>query len=112
MKYFQFFIRLFCSFITLGVLAYFTPDFSKANLPIFFILSFALCSFDFFIGTFTRLQYYPMLKAIIGFALCIVALYLLQFLSVGYILSFTSILIGACVFGLAHICFDHNLTTI
>lgn len=99
-NYYQLIIRILFSSFILGILTFFTPDFSSPILLITTII--ILTALDFYIGCFTKLFHFPMLKILIGFVLAFCSLLLIQFLSIGYIFSFISIILGSIIFGLIH----------
>ncbi len=95
-----FILRLIASIIVLGITAFFTPGFSTSNLWTLVLSVIILTIVDFIIGTFTKLYYHPYIKFFIGFILSGITLYLVQYLSIGYILSIIPIILGALVYGL------------
>lgn len=95
-----FIIRLVTSCIILGITAFFTPGFTSQNLYILILSVLILTVVDFLIGDFTKLYSHPYIKFAIGFVLSAIALYLVQTLSIGYILSIIPIILGALVYGL------------
>lgn len=99
-NYFQLLIRIVFSTLILGVFAFFTPDFSSPLLLI--TINVFLISFDFFIGCFTKLFHFPMLKILIGFTLSFISLFFLQFLTIGYVISIITIILGASIYGFIH----------
>lgn len=96
----QFIGRLITATIILGITAFFTPGFSLES--IWFLVGgiIILSLVDFCIGCFTKLYYHPFAKFFIGAVLAGVTLYLVQYFTIGYILSLISIILGAIVFGL------------
>ena len=98
--FFQLIIRISFSALILGIFAFFTPNFSS---PFLLISTFiVLNTLDFFIGCFTKLFHFPMIKILIGFTLTFISLFFLQILSSGCILSITTIFLGSIIFGLIH----------
>ena len=77
----QFFGRLIASIVVLGITAFFTPGFALPNLWIL-------------IGGILYI------KMVIGFILSFIALYFIQHLIIGYILSIVPIILGAIVYAL------------
>ena len=96
----QFFGRLIASIVVLGITAFFTPGFTLSNLWILIGGILSLTIIDFLIGCFTKLFYHPYIKMIIGFILSFAALYFVQHLIIGYILSIVPIILGAIVYAL------------
>src|SRR5574344_953751 len=96
----QFFGRLFTSAIVLGITAFFTPGFTYNNMWIYASAVGIVTIIDFIICILTGLYTHPIIKAIIGFILCGIALYFIQFLIVGYALSWLSILFGVLVYAI------------
>ena len=99
-KSIQFIGRFITATIILGITAFFTPGFDYNNLWILAGAVLILTVVDFFIGCFTRLYYHPYLKLLIGFVLAAIALYLVQYIIIGYTLSLVPIVLGAIVYGL------------
>ena len=99
-KSIQFIGRFITATIILGITAFFTPGFDYNNLWILASAVLILTVVDFFIGCFTRLYYHPYLKLLIGFVLAAIALYLVQYIIIGYTLSLVPIVLGAIVYGL------------
>ena len=99
-KRIQFIGRLIIAVIVLGITAFFTPGFDNSSLWILSISVIILTSFDFSIGCYTKLFYHPYLKLLIGFILSGIALYIVQYFTIGYILSLITIVLGAIVYGL------------
>ena len=96
----QFIGRLITSILVLGVTAFFTPGFTTSSIWILALAVVILTVVDFFIDNFTKLYYHPFIKFIIGFVLAGVALFLVQYFAIGYMLSFLSLFLGALVYGL------------
>lgn len=96
----QFIGRLLIAIIVLGITAFFTPGFELSSIGILAAAIGILTFVDFFIGSFTRLFYHPYMKLIIGFILAAIALYLVQYILIGYTLSLVPIVLGAIVYGL------------
>lgn len=96
----QFVGRLIIAIIVLGITAFFTPGFEWDSVGILATAVVVLTIVDFFIGNFTRLFYHPYMKLIIGFILACIALYLVQYILIGYTLSLIPIVLGAIVYGL------------
>lgn len=92
--------RLVTAIIILGITAFFTPGFAGSSIWIVAIavLSLALC--DFLITTFTGLFSHPIVKGIIGFVLCAITLYLVQYIVTGYTISWIAALLGALVYAI------------
>lgn len=99
-KSIQFIGRIVTAVIILGITAFFTPGFDISNLWILASAVALLTVVDFFIGCYTRLFYHPYLKLLIGFVLSAVALYLVQYIIIGYTLSLVPIVLGAIIYGL------------
>lgn len=96
----QFIGRLLIAIVVLGITAFFTPGFELNNSWVLVSAIAVLTGVDFFIGSFTRLFYHPYMKLIIGFILSSIALYLVQYILIGYTLSLVPIVLGAVVYGL------------
>ncbi len=96
----QFIGRLITSILVLGVTAFFTPGFTFSSVWILAISIAILTVVDFFIDNFTKLYFHPFIKLIIGFVLAGIALFLVQYFVIGYLLSPLSIFLGALVYGL------------
>ncbi len=96
----QFFGRLITSILVLGITAFFTPGFSASSIWILALSIVILTIVDFLIDNFTKLYFYPFIKFIIGFILSGIALFLVQYLVIGYMISLLSIFLGALVYGL------------
>lgn len=96
----QFIGRLITAIIILGITAFFTPGFNLESIWTLVIAIAALSIVDFCVGCFTKLFYHPFAKFFIGAILAGVTLYLVQYFTIGYILSLISIILGAIVFGL------------
>lgn len=96
----QFVGRFVTAIIILGITAFFTPGFNSSNIAviIFAILLLTFC--DFFISTFSKLFSHPLIKGIIGFILCAITLYVVQYLVIGYSVSWISALLGALVYAI------------
>ena len=99
-KSIQFIGRLIAAIIVLGITAFFTPGFILSNIGILAAAIIILVLVDFLLGCFTKLFYHPYIKLFIGFVLSGIALYLVQYFIIGYILSFIPIALGALVYGL------------
>lgn len=96
----QFIGRLITSILILGVTAFFTPGFTIENLWVVVLAVAVLTIVDFLIDNFTKIYYHPFIKFIIGFVLAGIALFLVQYFAIGYMLSVISIFLGALVYGL------------
>ena len=59
-----------------------------------------LTVFDFVISTFTALFTHPIVKGIIGFVLCTITLYVVQYVVTGYGISWIAALLGALVYAI------------
>lgn len=99
-KSLQFIGRLITAIVIIGITAFFTPGFELNSLWILAISIVVLVVIDFFVGCFSRLFYHPYLKLMIGFVLSSIALYLVQYMIIGYTLSLIPIVLGAIVYGL------------
>ena len=88
----QFFGRLITAIIILSITAFFTPGFSVSSIWVIAAAVLILTVFDFLISTFTSLFTHPIIKGIIGFVLCAITLYIVQYIVTGYsiCLSFSS----------------------
>ncbi len=96
----QFIGRLITSILVLGITAFFTPGFTASSIWILALVVVILTTVDFLIDNFTKLYFHPIIKFIIGFVLCGIALFLVQYIVIGYMLSFFSLFLGALVYGL------------
>lgn len=96
----QFWGRLITSILILGITAFFTPGFTLSSIWILALAIIILTVVDFLIDNFTKLYFHPFIKFIIGFVLAGVALFLVQYFVIGYMLSMLSIFLGALVYGL------------
>lgn len=105
----QFFGRLITAIVILGITAFFTPGFTYASAWILVTAIALLCVIDFLISL--ALFPHPILKAIIGFVISGVALYLIQFIVVGYTISWLSLLFGAILYGVVDYMLPSNYTT-
>lgn len=92
--------RFITAIIILGITAFFTPGFTIENVWVLAIAVFVLALIDFCIGCFTPLFSHPFVKFFIGVVLAGIALYLVQYFIIGYVLSIIAIILGAIVFGL------------
>ena len=99
-KSIQFLGRLVIAIIVLGITAFFCPGFDKSNFLTLSIITMTLTTFDFILGCYTKLFFHPYLKLLTGFVLSGIALYIVQNLTIGYIISIISIMLGAIVYGL------------
>lgn len=99
-KIVQFIGRLITSIVILGITAFFTPGFSMSSMWILVTAISILTLVDFFLGSFTKLFYHPYIKFFLGFIFACIALYTVQYLIVGYVLSFIPIILGGIIFGL------------
>ena len=98
-KSFQFLGKFVSAIVILGITAFFTPGFVYGSWWILLVSVLCLTLLDFFISTFTGLLYHPLAKGIFGFVLALVTIYIMQFIVVGYTLSWLAILFGALVYG-------------
>ena len=96
----QFIGRLITSILVLGVTAFFTPGFTVSSVWILALAVIVLSVVDFLVDNFSRLYYHPFVKFIIGFILSGIALFLVQYFVIGYMISLLSIFLGALVYGL------------
>lgn len=96
----QFFGRLITAIIVLGITAFFTPGFEISKVWILASAIVILVLIDFFIDCFTKIFYHPYIKLILGFILASISLFLVQYIIIGYALSYISIILGALVYGL------------
>ena len=94
----QFIGRLITAIIVLGITAFFTPGFATSSIWIVALAVLLLTAFDFVISTFTALFTHPIVKGIIGFVLCAITLYVVQYVVTGYGISWISALLGALVY--------------
>ncbi len=92
--------RLITAIIILGITAFFTPGFSSSSIWIIALAVFLLAVLDFTISTFTALFTHPIVKGIIGFVLCAITLYIVQYLVTGYTISWIAALLGALVYAI------------
>ena len=96
----QFIGRLITAIIVLGITAFFTPGFATSSIWIVALAVLLLTAFDFVISTFTALFTHPIVKGIIGFVLCAITLYVVQYVVTGYDISWISALLGALVYAI------------
>ena len=96
----QFFGRLITAIIILSITAFFTPGFSVSSIWVIAAAVLILTVFDFLISTFTSLFTHPIIKGIIGFVLCAITLYIVQYIVTGYSISWISALLGALVYAI------------
>ena len=96
----QFIGRLITAIVILGITAFFTPGFTASNVWIVVLAILLLTAFDFAISTFTSLFTHPIVKGIIGFILCTITLYVVQYVVTGYGISWISALLGALVYAI------------
>lgn len=96
----QFIGRLITAIVILGITAFFTPGFTASSVWIVVLAILLLTAFDFAISTFTSLFTHPIVKGIIGFILCTITLYVVQYVVTGYGISWISALLGALVYAI------------
>ena len=96
----QFIGRLLTAIIVLSITAFFTPGFTFSSIWIIALAVLLLTLFDFAISTFTSLFSHPVVKGIIGFVLCAITLYVVQYVVTGYAISWISALLGALVYAI------------
>lgn len=92
----QFFGRLITAIVILGITAFFTPGFTYASAWILVTAIVLLCLIDFLISL--AMFSHPIIKAIIGLILSGITLYLIQFIVVGYTVSWLALLFGAILY--------------
>ena len=96
----QFVGRLITAIIVLGITAFFTPGFTASSIWMVALAILLLTVFDFVISTFTALFTHPIVKGIIGFVLCTITLYVVQYVVTGYGISWIAALLGALVYAI------------
>ncbi len=96
----QFVGRLITAIVVLGITAFFTPGFGTSSIWVVALAVLLLTAFDFAISTFTSLFAHPIVKGIIGFVLCSITLYVVQYIVTGYGISWISALLGALVYAI------------
>ena len=96
----QFVGRLVTAIIVLGITAFFTPGFATSSIWIIALAVLLLTVLDFVISTFTSLFTHPVVKGIIGFVLCAITLYVVQYVVTGYGISWIAALLGALVYAI------------
>ena len=96
----QFVGRLITAIIVLGITAFFTPGFATSSIWVVALAVLLLTVFDFTISTFTALFTHPIVKGIIGFVLCAITLYVVQYVVTGYGISWIAALLGALVYAI------------
>ena len=96
----QFVGRLITAIIVLGITAFFTPGFATSSIWVVALAVLLLTAFDFVISTFTALFTHPIVKGIIGFVLCAITLYVVQYVVTGYGISWIAALLGALVYAI------------
>jgi len=92
--------RFFFLFVIIGITAFFTPGFGVSQFPLFLTILLIFLIFSVFISYYTRLIYYPLFKALVSFTMCIIFLYLFEFFSIGYTISFIPIVLGSTAFAI------------
>lgn len=96
----QFVGRLITAIVVLSITAFFTPGFTSSGIWIIGLAVLLLTICDFAISTFTSLFSHPIVKGIIGFVLCTITLYVVQYIVAGYGISWVSALLGALVYAI------------
>ena len=92
--------RLITAAIVLAITAFFTPGFATSSIWVVALAVLLLTVFDFAISTFTALFTHPIVKGIIGFVLCAITLYVVQYVVTGYGISWIAALLGALVYAI------------
>lgn len=103
----QFSGRLITAIIILGITAFFTPGFTMSNILVIILAIFILTLCDFFISSFSSAFSHPLAKGIVGFVLCAITLYIVQYLVTGFAISWVSAILGALVYAIV----DYMLPT-
>ena len=98
----QFVGRLITAIVILGITAFFTPGFTTSSIWVVALAVLLLTAFDFVISSFTSLFTHPIVKGIIGFVLCAITLYIVQYVVTGYGISWISALLGALVYAIVY----------
>ncbi len=93
--------RIITASVVLGITAFFTPDIGNPNFLIVIIGIFSLSLFDFLISSYTKIFSNQLVKGIIAFVLCSITLYIIQYIMIGYSLSWISAILGALVYSIA-----------
>ena len=96
----QFIGRLITAILILGITAFFTPGFTTSSIWILALSIGILTIVDFLIDNFTKIYFHPFVKFLIGFVLSGIALFLVQYFVIGYMMSIISVFLGALVYGL------------
>ena len=96
----QFIGRLITAILILGITAFFTPGFTTSSIWILALSIGILTIVDFLIDNFTKIYFHPFIKFLIGFVLSGIALFLVQYFVIGYMMSIISVFLGALVYGL------------
>ena len=99
-KFIQFIGRLITAIVILSITAFFTPGFTSSNIWLIVSAVLILTLFDFIISSFIKLFSHPIVKGVIGFVLCAITLYVIQYIIIGYSISFVSSLLGALVYAI------------
>ena len=110
----QFIGRLVTSILILGITAFFTPGFTTSSIWILALAIGILTIVDFLIDNFTKIYFHPFIKFLIGFIFSGVALFLVQYFVIGYMMSAISVFLGALVYGLVDYMLpseEHNIQT-
>lgn len=101
------FKRFLMLFVILFITAFFTPDFKINSYIILLFYTILISIINTFLFSVTRLKNFKILAFLIAFLIAIISLYFLQYLSIGYILSYISLILGALVYSLFEF-FQHN----
>ncbi len=99
-KLIQFIGRLITAIIVLSITAFFTPGFTNSNIWIIISAILILTILDFLISNLVKLFAHPIIKGFIGFILCAITLYIIQYVIIGYSVSFVASLLGALVYAI------------
>ena len=98
-KSIQFIGRIISASIVIGITAFFTPGFDSSNIWIIVTSILALSFLDFLLSI-TDIFKHPIIKLIIGFVLCGISLFIVEYVIVGYLLSIVPLILGSMVYGL------------
>ena len=102
-------LRLITSSVILAITAFFTIGFSISSIWSLLFATITLTLIDYLLVRFLGLQAFPFGRGVIGFALAVITLYLLQFIINGYSISFLAAFFGALIYGVVDYCIPSTL---
>lgn len=97
----QFFIRLFCSSVLIGIAAFFTPGFTFINSSTLLIPIFLLTIIDFLLIRYIAYDFNSFGKFIIHFTLASIILYSTQYFISDYAITLFTALVGSLIFAIS-----------